>query len=76
MLNFILNLISDIRIKISLVIFVLLTFIVCEFIIYEFRLKYAEIYKNSLSKTWKDMKEALEVVIGLLKYEVYMNYNL
>ncbi|CAI2184825.1 10933_t:CDS:10, partial [Funneliformis geosporum] len=43
--------------------------------IYEFRLKYAEVYtmvkvlKISFSKSWKDMKESYEIVTGLLKYE-------
>ncbi|CAI2199030.1 19452_t:CDS:2, partial [Funneliformis geosporum] len=46
-----------------------------ELIIYEFRLKYAEIYtmievlRFPFPKTWKDMNEAYEVVMGLLKYE-------
>ncbi|CAG8711368.1 16730_t:CDS:2, partial [Funneliformis caledonium] len=46
-----------------------------EIIIYEFRLKYSEIYtmkeilRFSFPKTWKDMKEAYDVVMDLLKYE-------
>ncbi|CAG8596669.1 14412_t:CDS:2 [Funneliformis mosseae] len=50
-----------------------------EIIVYEFRLKYAEIYtmieilRFPLPKTWKDMKEAYEVVMGLLKYERFLS---
>ncbi|CAG8636488.1 7990_t:CDS:2, partial [Paraglomus occultum] len=46
-----------------------------EFIVYEFQLKYAEIYtmkpvlKFRLPKTWKDMVKAHEIVMSLLKYE-------
>ncbi|CAI2190821.1 9265_t:CDS:2, partial [Funneliformis geosporum] len=46
-----------------------------ELIIYEFQLKYTEIYimipvlKFPLPKTWKDMAKAHETVMGLLKYE-------
>ncbi|CAG8641433.1 17049_t:CDS:2 [Acaulospora morrowiae] len=43
--------------------------------IYEFRLKYAEVYtmvevlKIPFPKSWKDMKQSYEIVTGLLKYE-------
>ncbi|CAG8645245.1 8945_t:CDS:2, partial [Funneliformis mosseae] len=46
-----------------------------QLIIYEFRLKYAEVYtmvevlKIPFPKSWKDMKESYEIVMGLLKYE-------
>ena len=41
--------------------------------IYEFQLKYAEIYTMEeilTFKTWTDMVKAHETVMGLLKYEV------
>ncbi|KAF0472040.1 hypothetical protein F8M41_025089 [Gigaspora margarita] len=47
--------------------------------IYEFRLKYSEIYTMvelltiPIPKTWKDMKNAHDTVIGLLKYERLLN---
>nr|CAG8638707.1 13564_t:CDS:2 [Entrophospora candida] len=47
-----------------------------ELTIYEFQLKYTEIYTMeatltfSLPKTWTDMAKAHETVMGLLKYEV------
>ncbi|CAG8663412.1 6576_t:CDS:2, partial [Funneliformis mosseae] len=47
----------------------------CQVIIYEFQLKYSEIYtmeevlKFPLPKTWKDMKNAHESIIGFLRYE-------
>ena len=53
--------------------------VVNEFIVYEFQLKYAEIYTMKsvlefpLPKTWKDMVKAHEIVMGWLKYEVCMN---
>ncbi|CAI2186023.1 3461_t:CDS:2 [Funneliformis geosporum] len=43
--------------------------------VYEFRLKYAEVYtmievlKIPFPKSWKDMKGACEIIIDLLKYE-------
>lgn len=46
-----------------------------ELTIYEFQLKYTEIYTMRkvltfpLPKTWKDMTNACETVVGLLKYE-------
>lgn len=64
--------------------YVLLTlgfFTVCKLIVYEFRLKYLEIYtvKEALRipvpKTWKDIIiiRVHETISGLLKYEVHMN---
>jgi hypothetical protein len=52
---------------------------VCELIVYEFRLKYLEIYmakevlRIPIPRTWKDMTRAHETISGLLKYEVHMN---
>ncbi|CAG8695477.1 15027_t:CDS:2, partial [Dentiscutata heterogama] len=51
------------------------TFIVYQVILYEFRLKFSEIYtvkellRFSIPKTWKDMRNSHEAIIGFLKYE-------
>ncbi|CAJ0641912.1 15914_t:CDS:2 [Entrophospora sp. SA101] len=47
----------------------------CELIVYEFQLKYLEIYmakevlRIPIPRTWKDMIRAHETISGLLKYE-------
>ena len=57
----------------------LLNSTVYEIIVYEFQLKYFEVYimketfRFSTPKTWKDMKHVHETVIGFLKYEVCIN---
>jgi hypothetical protein len=56
-----------------------LKFAVNQLTIYEFRLKYAEVYTMvevltiPLPKSWKDMKGACDIITGLLKYEVGIN---
>ena len=57
----------------------LMFFIVNELTIYEFKLKYTEVYTTEailtfpLPKTWADMVNADKAIMGLLKYEVRIN---
>nr|CAG8621382.1 6464_t:CDS:2 [Entrophospora candida] len=53
----------------------------CELIVYEFQLKYLEIYmakevlRIPIPRTWKDMIRAHETTSGLLKYEKLLSDN-